>query len=116
MANILEFLLLAVQGILDINHMIWNISYVHTDSYQKKILMHLTYLLSVNSLFLSGAMIPPLINMYLMEIDFTYFIGTVLTSQLICIVSFFGIWRIGEKLKLRSESENTNDTLLSEKY
>lgn len=66
-------------------------------------------------LYLSGAMIPPLINMYLMEIDFTYFIGTVLTSQLICIVSFFGIWRFGEKLKARSDSEKTNDTLLFEK-
>ena len=67
-------------------------------------------------LYLSGAMIPPLINMYLMEIDFTYFIVTVLTSQLICIVSFFGIWRIGEKLKSRSDSEKTNDSLLLEKY
>lgn len=67
-------------------------------------------------LYLSGAMIPPLINMYLMEIDFTYFIVTVLTSQLICIASFFGIWRIGEKLKSRSDSEKTNDTLLCEKY
>ena len=66
-------------------------------------------------LYLSGAMIPPLINMYLMEIDFTYFIGTVLTSQLICIVSFFGIWRFGGKLKARSDSEKTNDTLLFEK-
>ena len=80
------------------------------------ILMPLTYLLSVNSLFLSEAMISPLINMYLMEIDFTHFIGTVLTSQLICIVSFFGIWRIGEKLKLRSESDKTIDTFLSVKY
>ena len=80
------------------------------------ILMPLTYLLSVNSLFLSEAMISPLINMYLMEIDFTHFIGTVLTSQLICFVSFFGIWRIGEKLKLRSESDKTNDTFLSVKY
>ena len=68
------------------------------------------------NLYFSGAMIPPLINMYLMEIDFTYFIGTVLTSQLICIVSFFGIWRVGEKLKSRSESEKINDTLMSEKY
>ena len=36
-ANILEFLLLAAQGILDFNHMIWLISYIHTDSYKNKI-------------------------------------------------------------------------------
>ena len=64
----------------------------------------------------SGAMIPPLINMYLMEIDFTYFIGTVLASQLICIISFFGIWRIGKNLKSRSDSGKTDETLLSQKY
>ena len=50
-------------------------------------------------------MIPPLINMYLMEIDFTYFIGTVMVSQIICILSFFGIWKIGKKLKQRSDNE-----------
>ena len=64
----------------------------------------------------SGAMIPPLINMYLMEIDFTYFIGTVMVSQIICILSFFGIWRIGKKLNSRYTAGKTNDTLLSEKH
>ena len=55
----------------------------------------------------SGAMIPPMINAFLMEKNYKYFLISVVSSQVVCILSFFGIWVLGKQiLKYRSELDN----------
>ena len=52
-------------------------------------------------------MIPPIINAFLMEKNYKYFLISVVSSQLVCIVSFFGIWALGKQiLKRRTELDN----------
>ena len=52
-------------------------------------------------------MIPPMINAFLMEKNYKYFLISVVSSQVVCILSFFGIWALGKQiLKSRSELDN----------
>ena len=42
-----------------------------------------------------------------MEKNYKYFLISVVSSQLVCIVSFFGIWALGKQiLKRRTELDN----------
>ena len=61
----------------------------------------------LNSGIFSGAMIPPIINAFLMEKNYKYFLISVVSSQVVCILSFFGIWALGKQiLKYRSALDN----------
>jgi len=56
----------------------------------------------------SGAMIPPLINGFLMEKDYQYYLLSVIISQAVCVISFAGIWLLGKHILSNSRLPNSD--------
>ena len=81
MESTLVFLASAVQGLIDSSNMFI-------------------------SLVFSGAMIPPLINGFLMEKDYHYYLLSVIISQAVCVISFAGIWLLGKHILSNSRLPN----------